>query len=116
MVGSGAKSNPKILLTKPGSSRPDHGGASAPAAAHPMVKLMRISDHRADEDLAPAASATAVATAARPNRLSLHGSLSLISESWEIYPDRLLPVNLSSLPSDETPVYKLGNKERPKRT
>jgi hypothetical protein len=63
-----------------------------------MVKLMRINDHRADDDLAPAASAavaSAASAASRSNRLSLHGSLSLISESWEIYPDRLLPVCLS---------------------
>jgi hypothetical protein len=62
-----------------------------------MVKLMRINDHRADEDLAPAASAAvaAASAASRSNRLSLHGSLSLISESCEIYPDRLLPVFLS---------------------
>ncbi|MCO5608843.1 hypothetical protein L7F22_063061 [Adiantum nelumboides] len=89
-VGAGPNAGPKILLAKPASSRSENSaGATTSGAPAAVVKLMRERD---DEN--------SVRT-----RLP-HGSLSLISESWEIYPDRLLP--LMSDNSDFTVIGVLG--------
>lgn len=67
---------PKILLAKLNAPRPE-GGASG---ASGVMKLMRDRD----ED--------------NPARVRLpHGSLNLLSESWDFNLDRLLPV--SSMPN-----------------
>ncbi|KAH7282042.1 hypothetical protein KP509_35G009400 [Ceratopteris richardii] len=88
--GLGPSSGPKILLAKPTSSRTESSVAGAVSGAPAaVVKLMRDRDEE-----------NAVRT-----RLP-HGSLSLISESWEIYPDRLLP--LMSENTDFTVVGVLG--------
>ncbi|MCO5586362.1 hypothetical protein L7F22_040302 [Adiantum nelumboides] len=89
-VGAGPNAGPKILLAKPASSRSENSaGATTSGAPAAVVKLMRERD---DENTVR-------------TRLP-HGSLSLISESWEIYPDRLLP--LMSDNSDFTVIGVLG--------
>ncbi|KAI5055022.1 hypothetical protein GOP47_0030167 [Adiantum capillus-veneris] len=86
-AGAGPNAGPKILLAKPASSRSENSaGATTSGAPAAVVKLMRERD---DENTVR-------------TRLP-HGSLSLISESWEIYPDRLLP-----LMSDNTDFTVIG--------
>lgn len=79
--GAGPSSSPapKILLSKPAPSRIDAGGTGTSA-----VKLMRAGGGGGgggggDEDLNPR------------SRLS-HGSLNLLSDSWDFQPDRLFPL------------------------
>ncbi|KAL2642614.1 hypothetical protein R1flu_010201 [Riccia fluitans] len=76
---------PKILLAKPTTPRPE-GGSVGGAGVGGAVKLMRDRD----EDIA-----------AR-GRLP-HGSLNLLLDSWDFYPDRLLP-----LMSDNTDFIVVG--------
>ncbi|KAL3695970.1 hypothetical protein R1sor_010046 [Riccia sorocarpa] len=79
---------PKILLAKPTTPRPE-GGSVGGAGVGGAVKLMRDRD----EDIA-----------AR-GRLP-HGSLNLLLDTWDFYPDRLLP--LMSDNTDFTVVGVLG--------
>eukprot|EP00249_Psilotum_nudum_P011939 c23479_g2_i1 orf=290-661(+) len=93
MVGGGSASGgtagvPKILLAKPTVARSDAGTSTSGMPAS-VVKLMRDRD----DD-----------TAAR-TRLP-HGSLHLLSESWDIFPDRVLP--LMSDNTDFTVIAVLG--------
>lgn len=78
--GQSSSPAPKILLSKPTPSRIDAGGTGTSA-----VKLMRAGGGGAggggggDEDSNPR------------SRLS-HGSLNLLSDTWEFQPDRLFPL------------------------
>jgi hypothetical protein len=74
---SGQPAVPKILLAKPATPRSDGGVPGSSGAPAGTLKLMRDRD----DD-----------SAGRAVRLP-HGSLNLLSDSWDFAPDRFLPVS-----------------------
>ncbi|CAM6024314.1 unnamed protein product [Sphagnum balticum] len=88
---SGQPAVPKILLAKPATPRSDGGVPGSSGAPAGTLKLMRDRD----DD-----------SAARAVRLP-HGSLNLLSDSWDFAPDRFLPL-LSADNTDFTVVGVIG--------
>jgi len=76
---SGQPAVPKILLAKPATPRSD-GGVGVPGSSGAPAGTLKLMRDRDDD------------SAARAVRLP-HGSLNLLSDSWDFAPDRFLPVS-----------------------
>ncbi|CAK9223664.1 unnamed protein product [Sphagnum jensenii] len=90
---SGQPAVPKILLAKPATPRSD-GGVGVPGSSGAPAGTLKLMRDRDDD------------SAARAVRLP-HGSLNLLSDSWDFAPDRFLPL-LSADNTDFTVVGVIG--------
>lgn len=77
--GSGGPGGPKILLAKPAGARAAEGSGSGGGGGPTGIKLMRDRD----DDHHHGAG-----------RRITQGSLNLLSDSWDLAPDRYLPVSI----------------------